>query len=66
MMSSESALTVLVLIQILICYLMHTYPKFYDINPLLGILLSVAFLLIHFWQVGLITLLYLVHFALYL
>ena len=44
MMSSESALTVLVLIQILICYFgCILISKFYDTNPLLGILLSVAF-----------------------
>ena len=50
MMSSESALTVLILIQILICYFgCILISKFYDINPSLGILLSVAFSLNSFF-----------------
>jgi len=50
MMSSELALTVIILIQILICYFgCVLISKFYNINPSLGILLSIAFSLNSFF-----------------
>tara|TARA_X000001036_G_scaffold437944_1_gene484516 strand:- start:132 stop:2096 length:1965 start_codon:yes stop_codon:yes gene_type:complete len=49
-MSSESALTVIILMQILICYFgCILISKFYNINPSRGILLSIAFCLNSFF-----------------